>query len=133
MSLTTPFNVLHNGVTGLFKPEPDKFGGTLPNALRLIAVFLCCAYAIAFPTVVSAMTGYQAELTPYLSVPPRDSGVLVDASQITIPDNVLLGGHRIGLLDNVATATLEPKNEERLLACKKSEIILIPSIYLRDA
>lgn len=131
MSLNTMSNVLYNVVDTSIRQQPGKFGARLANSIRLIGGFVCCAYAIVFPTTVSAMTVYQAELTPYLSVPPKNSGILVEASQITIPENSLLDGYRIVLQDRVSTTNMDPEDEERLLACKKAQIFLFFIVYLQ--
>ena len=124
MSLTTMgtfFHALRRGHDGAERPGIKT---RLPRILRLAALVLCCAYAMIFPTIMSAMTGYQAELSPYIQVPPLDSGVLVNASQISFPPYVLQDGHRIGELDHMPTNQLSKDDEHTLLTCKQARVRL---------
>ena len=59
------------------------------------------AYIMAFPTILSAMTGYQSGLEPYV-IRPGSEGDLMKASLLKIPAVVVFDGSRIGLTDDVA-------------------------------
>lgn len=63
--------------------------------LFLLPLFL---YLLAFPTLMSIMTGYQAGLIPYVKL---RTGDLVPASVLDIPRVVALDGSRIGLSDEL--------------------------------
>ena len=54
------------------------------------------AYVLSFPTWLSVMTGYQAQLTPYVGI----NGNLELATVLKVPDAVILDGSRIGLFDD---------------------------------
>ncbi|KAK5741520.1 hypothetical protein LTR17_003958 [Elasticomyces elasticus] len=65
----------------------------LHSALVLIGLYL-----LAFPTILSIMTSYQANLVPYALDPLRNTS-LVDVSNLTMPRFVVVDGHRVGLND----------------------------------
>jgi len=57
-------------------------------------------YIVAFPTIMTIATSYQARLAPYIR-DPNNSYVLADAKCLRIPGVILRDGSRVGLQDNM--------------------------------
>ncbi|KAK5112828.1 hypothetical protein LTR85_011162 [Meristemomyces frigidus] len=77
---------------------------------RLVLFFLAFAYILSFPTWLSVMTGYQAQLASYVKT---NNGTLAPTSQLTIPDAMVYNGSRIGLSHDQYTAVFS--NEQPAL------------------
>ena len=92
---------------------------------RWFAILPLFIYLIAFPTLMSVMTGYQAGLTPYARLP---NGDLIPASKFVVPPLVVVDGSRIGLTDAVAS---QPGDEwaQSVSNCK---IPYLPSLASRS-
>lgn len=76
------------------KSESDRHAW-LRWKLRLVCYVLIAIYVLSFATVVAAMTGYQARMTPYFKA---DSGDLVPSTQIDIQERIIVvDGQRIGM------------------------------------
>jgi len=65
---------------------------------RLLRYFIVVTYVLGFPTMVSVITSYQASYTPSVSRP--DDHFLMRISELQTPMFVIVGGHRIRLLNN---------------------------------
>ncbi|KAK5116835.1 hypothetical protein LTR85_009095 [Meristemomyces frigidus] len=63
--------------------------------LHLTLAFVCI-YVLAFPTVVSIMTGYQAVLVPYV-LDPENPDNLVKVDSLEIASLLIIDGFRVGL------------------------------------
>ena len=71
-------------------------------------------YILAFPTMISVMTGYQATFTPLVTRP--DNKLLMKASELQKPIFVLIDGDRIGLPDGMPIYRSDDMTKT-LLAC----------------
>ena len=90
----------------------------LPNKLRIASFVFCIIYLMLFPTILSAMSGCQAELTSYTKIPPLDSGIVVNSSEIIVPSRVIVDGHRIGLNDDFPIMNLNADDQDTAMHCK---------------
>lgn len=85
------------------KNEPgSEDGSKRPRATRwkwrFIYYSLLIGYILLFPTLVAAMTGYQALFKPYVHLPNRVAPA--EISELRIPSFVVRDGSRIGLHDD---------------------------------
>ncbi|KAK4891031.1 hypothetical protein LTR27_010362 [Elasticomyces elasticus] len=95
---------LSRGCTDRRKPAPGVRTGKR-RPFVYIALFFLGTYLLAFPTLVSTMTGYQVTMKAY-ALEPNGGSNLVDVSALTAPTIVVVDGQRIGLGD-FYTATFD--------------------------
>jgi len=74
--------------------------------LRFLGLMLVSIYILAFPTFLSAMTGYQTSAIAYI-LNPDDPESLFKASKLIQNNFVVYDGSRIGLTDNLTIAYQE--------------------------
>lgn len=93
ISLSALWAVLHDIGLGSSKKEIS-----LRRRLRLDWRFyghvLVLTYILAFPTLISVSAGYQANYTARVKF---GDGLSVPASNVTVPDMVVIDGNRVGL------------------------------------
>jgi hypothetical protein len=75
----------------------DGFGRGFGAKIRLIGMLLTSAYVIAFPTLMSAMTGYTTLWIPYIA---HTNGTLVELARFDRIDYFIVDAARIGLSNN---------------------------------
>ncbi|KAK5692156.1 hypothetical protein LTR97_011330 [Elasticomyces elasticus] len=71
------------------------------------ALALMTLYILAFPTLVSIMSGYQSKLTPYAK-DPDDPNNLLPVHDLRIPHLVVLDGQRLGLGNHFPVESTSP-------------------------
>jgi hypothetical protein len=84
------------------------------NSSNWFTMLLTFAYILAFPTLMSLVTGYQAGLIPYVQL---SGGDLVLASQLATSQMVLVDGPRVGLPPMIAAQQGDAWNQT-IFACK---------------
>lgn len=84
---------------------------------RLFGYLWMIVYLLAFGTVVSAMTGYQARMSPYYS--EQNSGNLLAYSNVEGMNGVKIkDGHRVGLADGALAVSIKSDPTWPLYQCQ---------------
>lgn len=110
ISLSTVWAVLRGSAEDIPHHHPDhpetpvtlriQAEAWLSRKWRYLAIVPLLAYILAFPTLLSVMTGYQADLEPYILRP--DNQDYQSASSLQVPPIVILDGARVGLSNMTA-------------------------------
>jgi hypothetical protein len=85
----------------------------LSGRFRLAMQASIILYVLAFPTLVSVMTGYRIEFTGVFGYAPGNFGQLTPIEELGRPRMVILNGSRIGLTSDpfyVGTQIVYPEN-----------------------
>ena len=84
----------------------------LSGKLWLAASVYVCTYVLAFGTLTSVMTGYQAQYGTYVN--STGSGGLTSISDLYVPAIVVIDGSRVGVGNDFATGGLASANDAEL-------------------
>lgn len=87
---------------------------------RLFGYLWMIVYLLVFGTIVSAMTGYQANMRPYYS--EQNSGNLMAYSNVEEMNGVKIkDGHRVGVADDTLAVSIKTDLTWPLYQCQSHE------------